>query len=234
MTLYALGRILHVSVGVVTLITFWTAALAPKASRGHRRAGRIYLMSLVGVLATASLMLVDRLRAGDFAIAAFLTFITVFLGTSAWLAWSSIRRRRDVALLTGPVYRLLASLNIAAGLVMIGLFFVVRFPLVLILSTVGLGLGTSMWRLALRGPRDERWWLEQHMNAAVVNFGATHDTFLAVAVGSAVPVLRAPWPRAMVAVIVLSTALALRIWLGRRYLRPGGRREEAEPMAMAS
>jgi hypothetical protein len=233
MTLYALGRTLHVAVGVVTLITFWTAALARKGSPRHRRAGRIYLLSLVGILATASLMLAARLRAGDYAIASFLTFITTFLGTSAWLAWSSIRKRRDVVLLTGPVYRLLASLNIAAGLLMIGLFVMVRVPLVLILSTVGLGLGSSMWRLVLRGPRDENWWLEQHMNAAVVNFGATHDTFLAVAVGSIFPVLRAPFPRAMVAVIVLSTAMALRIALGRRYLRRGPSRQESEPLALA-
>ena len=95
MTLYALGRMLHVIVGVVTLITFWTAALAPKGSPRHRAAGQIYLLSLVGILATASLMLVDRLRAGQLDLAAFLFFIAIFLGTSAWLAWASIRSRRD-------------------------------------------------------------------------------------------------------------------------------------------
>jgi len=233
MTLYALGRMLHVIVGVVTLITFWTAALAPKGSPRHRAAGRIYLLSLVGILATASLMLVDRLRAGQLDLAAFLFFIAIFLGTSAWLAWASIRSRRDVRLLTGTVYRLLASLNIAAGVLMIGLFVVTRFPLMLVLSLVGIGQGAAMWRLALGGPRDERWWLEQHMNAAVVNFGSTHDTFLAVAVGSVVPVLRAPGPRAVVALVVLLVAMALRIGLGRLYLRTQGRSGEGEPMALA-
>jgi hypothetical protein len=234
MTLYTLGRTLHVAVGAVTLITFWTAALAPKGSPRHRQAGRIYLLSLIGILATASLMLVARLRAGDFAIASFLTFISIYLGTSAWLAWASIRRRRDVAVLTGVVYRLLASFNIAAGLLMIALFVAKRFPLLLVLSTVGVGQGMVMWRLVRRGPRDERWWLEQHMNGAVVNFGATHDTFLALAVGSLVPVLRAPWPRATIAAVVLSIAMALRIWLGRRYLGRHDRAKEAQPMALAS
>jgi hypothetical protein len=37
-------------------------------------------------------------------------------------------------------------------------------------------------------------------------------------VGSVVPVLREPWPRALIAVSVLSVAFVLRIWLGRLYL----------------
>ena len=73
--------------------------------------------------------------------------ISIFIGTSAWLAWSLIRHHGDIAMLIGPVYRLLASLNIAAGLLMIGLFVVAQYSLVLILSTVGLGQGTVMWRL---------------------------------------------------------------------------------------
>jgi hypothetical protein len=225
MDLYSFGRTLHVSVGVVTLATFWIAALAKKGSALHRRAGAIYLISLIAILATSSLMLVARLRVGDASTAAFISILIVFIGTSAWLAWSSIRHKRDVELLTGRVYKLLASLNLVAGVLMVGLFFIARFPLILILSSVGFVLGTTMWRLALRGPRDHRWWLEQHMNAAAVNFAATHDSFLSLAVGSVVPVLREPWPRALIAVSVLSLALVLRIWMGRLYLgsRPGAR-----------
>jgi hypothetical protein len=219
MDLYSFGRTLQISVGVVTLATFWMAALAKKGGVLHRRAGAIYLISLVAILATASLMFVARLRVGDTSPAAFIGILTVFLGTSAWLAWSSIRHKRNVALLTGRVYKLLASLNLVAGVLMVGLFFVARFPLILILSSVGFVLGTTMWRLALRGPRDRRWWLEQHMNAAAVNFAATHDSFLSLAVGSVIPVLREPWPRALIAVSVLSLALVLRIWMGRLYLR---------------
>jgi hypothetical protein len=219
MDLYSFGRTLHVSVGVVTLATFWIAALAKKGSTLHRRAGAIYLISLIAILATSSMMLVARLRVGDASTAAFISILIVFIGTSAWLAWSSIRYKRSLALLTGRVFKLLASLNLVAGVLMVGLFFVARFPLILILSSVGFVLGTTMWRLALRGPRDRRWWLEQHMNAAAVNFAATHDSFLSLAVGSVVPVLREPWPRALIAVSVLSLALVLRIWLGRLYLR---------------
>jgi hypothetical protein len=221
MDLYSFGRTLHVSVGVITLATFWIAALAKKGSVLHRRAGAIYLLSLIAILVTASLMLVGRLRLGDTSTAAWIGILMIFLGTSAWLSWSSIRHKQSEPLLTGRVYKLLASLNLGAALLMVGLFVVTRFPLILILSSVGFVLGSTMWRLVLRGPRDQRWWLEQHMNAAAVNFAATHDSFLSLAVGSVVPLLREPWPRALIAVCVLSLALALRIWMGRGYLRSG-------------
>lgn len=222
MELYQLGRTLHIAVGTVTLATFWLAALARKGGVLHRRAGRVYLLSLIGILATAFVMLAAQLRSGDTSMAAFIAFLSVYLGTSAWLAWFSIRRQADPALLIGWTYKALASLNIATGVLMIGLFLITRIPIILVLSSVGLGVGWSMWRLALRTTHDRLWWLELHMNAATVNFGATHDTFLALAVGSVVPMLREPWIRAFISLVVLSIALGLRIWLGRRYL--GSRR----------
>jgi hypothetical protein len=218
MDLYSFGRILHVSVGAITLATFWIAALAKKGGILHRRAGAIYLVSLIAILATAGLMLLGRLSHGDTSTAVWIGLLMIFIGTSAWLAWSSIRQQQNVALLTGRLYKVLALFNIAAGVLMVGLFFLTRFPLILILSSVGFAMGTAMWRLVLRGPRDHRWWLEQHMNAAAVNFAATHDSFLSLAVGSVIPVLREPWPRALIAVSVLSAALVLRIWMGRAYL----------------
>jgi hypothetical protein len=50
---------------VVTLATFWIAALATKGSALRRRAGAIYLISLIAILVTVSLMLVARLSIGD-------------------------------------------------------------------------------------------------------------------------------------------------------------------------
>jgi hypothetical protein len=222
MELYSFGRTLHLSVGVITLATFWIAAFAKKGGMLHRRSGAVYLVSLIAILATAGLMLVGRLSHGDTSSAAWIGILIIFIATSAWLAWSSIRRKQSVALLTGSVYKMLASLNLVAGALIVGLFVVTRFPLILILSSVGFAMGTAMWRLILHGPRDRRWWLEQHMNAAAVNFAATHDSFLSLAVGSVIPVLREPWPRALIAVAVLSVAFVLRIWLGRLYLGTRG------------
>jgi hypothetical protein len=61
----------------------------------------VYLLSIVAILGTTTPMLVARLRVGDTSFAGFFLFLMVFLGTSAWLTWASIRRRASVALLTG-------------------------------------------------------------------------------------------------------------------------------------
>ena len=74
-----------------------------------------------------------------------------------------------------------------------------------------LAFGANMWRLALAPVRDPRWWLAQHMNGAMLNFIATHDSFLALGVGSVVPELRQPVPRMLVAAVVIATGLTLRM-----------------------
>jgi hypothetical protein len=232
MELYVLGRALHIAVGVATLATFWVAALASKGGRTHRRAGALYLMCLVGILATSVVMLAGRLWMGDSSMAASIAILIVFLGTSVWLAWASVRKSRSFEMLTGPTYRVLASLNLAAAVFMVAVFAATRVPFLLVLSTVGFAMGCAMWRLVARGPGDRNWRLEQHMNAAAVNFAATHDSFLALAVGSLIPALRAPGPRAIVAATILSLALLLRVWLGRRYLRAATR--GAAPVMAAS
>lgn len=87
MDLYSFGRTLHASVGMVPLATFWIAALAKKGSVLHRRAGAIYLGSLVAILATAGMMPLGRLSVGDASQAAWIGILIIFIGTSAWLAW---------------------------------------------------------------------------------------------------------------------------------------------------
>jgi len=54
------------------------------------------------------------------------------------------------------------------------------------------------------------------MNGAMLNGIATHDSFLALGVGTVVPELRQPLPRMLVAVGVTATAVFLRVWTARR------------------
>jgi hypothetical protein len=55
-------------------------------------------------------MLTRRLLVGDSSSAASISLLIIFFGTSARLAWFSIRRRNSVAMLAGPVFKSLASL----------------------------------------------------------------------------------------------------------------------------
>jgi hypothetical protein len=103
----------------------------------------------------------------------------------------------------------------AAGLALFGLGVARRQPMMMLLPLLGLGFGANMWRLALAPVRDGRWWLAHHLNGAMLNFIATHDSFLALGVGTVVPELRQPVPRMLVALTIIVVGILLRVRLGR-------------------
>ena len=218
METFELGRLLHSTVGAVALIAFWSAALARKGSDVHRRAGKVYLSAMLGVLALSTLMVAGRALMGDPGLAIFLAFLISLVGTASWLMWFAIRRKHDAAAFTGPLYRTLASWLMLAGTAMLILAIVRERPLMILLSLLGVGFGANMWRLALARTRDARWWLSHHMNGAMLNFIATHDSFIALGIGSMVPELRAGVPRMLIAAGLITIGIALRNYFGRRYL----------------
>ena len=231
MELFELGRVLHSAAGTITLFSFWTAALAAKGGLVHRRAGKVYLLSLLCVLTLSTLMVAGRALQGDPGGAVFLAFLISLVGSASWIMWFSVRYRRDPERLVGSVYRGLASWLVVAGIAMFALGVTRHAPLMMFLSLVGAGFGANMWRLALTPGRDSRWWLAQHMNGAALNFLATHDSFIALGLGSVIPEIRTSVPRMLVAVGLAALALLLRWWLGRRYLRAG---IQVGPQAAAS
>jgi hypothetical protein len=216
MEVFELGVALHGAVGVVALGSFWAAALARKGGEVHRRAGKVYLVSMLGVMAFATLLVVGKVLQGDPAFAIFFAFLISLVGTASWLTWFSIRRRREPRRLTGGIYRALATWLIAAGAALFGLGVARGRPLTMFLSLLGLGFGVNMWRLALAPAQDARWWLAHHMNGAMLNFIATHDSFLTVGLGTVLPEIRQPLPRMLVAVSVTAIAILVRVRQARR------------------
>jgi hypothetical protein len=226
MDLFELGRLLHGMAGTVALIAFWIAASAGKGSNLHRRSGRVYLLALIGVMTLSLLMVAGRALQGDRGIAIFLAFLISLVATASWLMWFSIRFKRDEPRLYGIVYRGLASWLVMAGAALLALGIVRGLPLMMLLSSLGIAFGLNMWRLALTRTRGERWWLAHHMNGAMLNFIATHDSFTALGIGSVVPELRQPVPRMLIAASVITIGLVLRVAASRRF-RGGPRRRHA-------
>ena len=216
MALFELGRLLHSAAGTIALGAFWTAALAAKGGRIHRKAGTIYLLALIAVMSLSTLMVAGKALEGDPGVAIFLGFLISMVGTASWLMWFSIRYRRDRERLLGPVYRGLASWLIVSGLALFGLGVARGAALMMLLSLLGVGFGANMWRLTLAPARDGRWWLAHHMNGAMLNFIATHDSFIALGLGSVVPEIRHSVPRMLVAACVIAIGLSLRIGVSRR------------------
>ncbi len=217
MELFDLGRLLHGAAGTIALGSFWTAALASKGGGTHQKAGKVYLLSLVGVMALSTLMVAAKALEGDIGSAIFFVFLISMVGTASWLMWFSIRYRREQERLLGHVYRGLASWLMISGLALFCLGVARGAALMMLLSLLGVGFGTNMWRLALAPERDGRWWLAHHMNGAMLNFIATHDSFIALGLGSIVPELRHSVPRMLVAAGVIVIGVTLRIRLDRRH-----------------
>ncbi len=216
MDLFELGRLLHSAIGTIALAAFWTAALASKGGRIHQKAGTVYLVSLIGVMSMSTLMVAGQALAGDIGTAVFFVFLISMVGTASWLTSFSFQYRRNPDRLLGPVYHGLASWLVISGLALFGLGSSRGRPLMMFLALLGLGFGANMWRLSMQPGRDGRWWVSHHMNGAMLNFVATHDSFTALGIGSVVPELRQPVPRMIIAVGVTAIALTLRIRLARR------------------
>jgi hypothetical protein len=176
----------------------------------------VYLVSLLGVMALSTLMVAGKIVDGDPALGIFLLFLISLVGSASWLMWFSSRRRRERDSFLGGAYRVWASWLIVAGVALFGLGVSRNGPLIMFLSLLGVGFGANMWRLALAPARDARWWLAHHMNGAMMNFIATHDSFLALGVGSVIPEVRQPVPRMLVAVSITALGIFLRARMARR------------------
>jgi hypothetical protein len=94
-----------------------------------------------------------------------------------------------------------------------------RQALVLAFAILGLSIAAAMaWRLRKRD-NHPRWWLSEHLTGMGINFAATHASFSILAGGSLFPVLKDPWVRTGILVAWMTSALIVRIWAGRRFLR---------------
>jgi hypothetical protein len=223
MTLFGLALNVHIGVRTIVLASFWTAALAAKGSPLHRRGGRIYVWAMATLLSVTLIMAAGMVLNGDPRRAIFDIYVTLISVVSVWIAWSSIAYRGDIRRYLGWPYRLLCGALGAYGLFLLSL--APRMPeparqaLVLAFAILGLSIAAAMaWRLRKRD-NHPRWWLSEHLTGMGINFAATHASFSILAGGSLFPVLKDPWVRTGILVAWMTSALIVRLWAGRRFLR---------------
>lgn len=222
MTAYSLLAIAHAGFGTLALLTFWTAGLARKGSPLHVRAGKVYLLSMAALLAFAlpmSLMIVFAY--GKPVIGGFLLYLIVITVTGVWLSWRAIRDKRDWARYTGPVYRALMWLNLAAGIgiALVGLFIAQQMQLIIVsFSLIGILGFVRMRRFAAQPPTEPRWWMRQHLNAMLGNGVATHIAFLSIGLPRLLPMLQGPLFQNIAWLAPLGVAVLAGAYLSRKYL----------------
>lgn len=190
MTAYQILVASHGTVGVLALLTFWSAAFLRKGSPLHRRVGQGYLLAMVGIVITALPMAAAKYAAGQPVIATFLAYLVVITATGVWGAWRAIRDKHDVARYTGPVYLGFAWLSLLSGVAVFALGLRVGSPLLMGFSVIGLFTGQDMLRKRRHRERlaaQPRWWLVEHYSAMLGNGIATHVAFLAIGLPKLLP-----------------------------------------------
>ncbi|MFC5578825.1 hypothetical protein ACFPOA_12485 [Lysobacter niabensis] len=191
MTPYPLLVAVHAAIGVVALGSFWSAAFLRKGSPLHRRAGQLFLLAMVGIIATGMPMAAYAWLVRDRPVtAAFLGYLIVITATGVWSAWRAIRDKDDVAHYTGPVYVGFAWLSLLSGIGVLALGIKVGAPLLTGFSVVGLFAGFDMLRKRVQRERlaaKPRWWLVEHYTAMVGNGIATHIAFLGIGLPRLLP-----------------------------------------------
>lgn len=224
-TLYPALVLLHGIAGTLALLTFWIAGFARKGSALHRGSGRIYLVGMIVVAATAVPMAVAFVLRGHPVTATFLGYLVVITTTSMWLGWRAIRMKRSQATFRNRGYALAGVLNllIAFGVLTLGL--VKGNPLLIGFSAVGGILGGGMLRRLWRPMSAGNWWLQEHYGAMLGCGAATHVAFLALGFDRVVRAAGWTLPAefgllAWALPVVVATVAGF--MLDRRYRRPAG------------
>jgi len=230
MEFYDLVKWMHAGVGVVALSTFWLSGFTRKGSAVHKASGKIYLLAMVFILISATVMIVLFSIRPKPPGNTFLTYLAVFLGylvvitsTSVWCSWRAIRDKRDWPRYTGIVYKTLMVLNGISGLAVagIGLFGSSQMALIFTaFSFIGISGALRMWRFTRQPPSDPRWWLQQHFSAMIGNGVATHIAFLSIGLPKLIPQWSGPVLQNIAWLGPLMLAFIAGALLNRKYAAP--------------
>lgn len=210
----------HALAGTVALGTFWTAGLAKKGSPLHKRAGKIYLLAMLGIIVTAVPLALSAALKGQWVGAAFLAYLVVLVSHSCRLAWTAIKWKRDFAKFTGTGHRVSAVVLAISGIAVSGLGMAYGAWLLIIFGMIGPLSALGSLKLIRTGRQSPKWWLKEHYGAMIGNGVATHIAFLQIGLMRLIPELGNTMVQHLAWFGPLTLALLAGTWLDRRYMRP--------------
>jgi len=186
------ARLIHVVFGFAGLAAFWIPIFARKGAATHVRFGKIFVWSAYIVLAGAALALANRFvslslegvgpsdNPGLYAFMIFLAYLTLVTFVTVRHGMVVLRHKRDPAAVRTTLNATLAYAAIAAssGLV---LYAIIASPpniiVLLALSPIGFGVGTSNLRYMRNPPGSPRAWMYEHLGAMLGAGIAFHTAF---------------------------------------------------------
>lgn len=233
MTAYQMLVAVHVLVGAVALVTFWTAGLLRKGTPAHRNTGRVYLLAMVGIVITGAPMAITRWIDGHVVTAAFLAYLVVITSTGVWVSWRAIRDKAAPQRFVGPAYVAFGALSLTSGAGVLALGIQAGAPLLMGFSAVGLFTGFDMLRRRVRRDtfaKTPRWWMTQHYTAMIGNGIATHIAFLGIGLPRLLPSANGTALHYLSWFGPLAVAIVAKVILDRRWKpRPASKSVAATP-----
>lgn len=220
MELYVVSKGVHYAIGVIALATFWTAALTRKGSLVHKFSGKIYLLSMIVIVATAAIMTALAAWSKPGPVHLFLAYLLVITSTGMWLSWRAIRDKKNFAAYSGRVFVFLMVLNPLVSLCVLVVGLQIGSVLFGGFSLIGFFTGVSMWSLRRRGPTHALWWRSEHIRGMLGNGVATHIAFLSIGLKKVLPMLAGPGLDLVAWFGTPAVAVVLGIWLSRKYAPP--------------
>ncbi len=217
--MYSLVLFAHASVGALALIAYWTAGLAKKGSPVHRAAGKVFMLAMLFILASALVFVSRFVARGLLMQAAFFAYLFVISATALATGWLALKLKKDHRRYTGAWYRALGAFNVVcgAGILVLGLHG--GGAVFTGFSMVGILRGGLMLKLSRQAP-SPRWWLREHLGSMIGNGVAVHVAFLLVGLNRLLPEQWQGHTTTLGWLLPLLVAAVAGVMLGRKYLGP--------------
>jgi hypothetical protein len=239
MSLFEVSKTIHILLGFLALVGFWGAAMTTKGSTLHRRFGTVYLVVMTLLLTVTMVMAFGMVVIKQGNRATFNIYITLVAATSVWMAWRTIADRNNVNAYRGIVCKALCAVLMAYALFLLFIIvprvepFAVKV-MVCAFSVLGLTTSGSLLYRIVRGADHSQWWMSDHLTAMALNFGATHSSMTILGLSSLVPAVNDPAMRTTILICWMVAALIVRLWAGKRFLKPTAQKRPVEAAVWAN
>ena len=217
MTPFPLIVATHVAAGTVALAAYWTAGLAKKGSPLHRGAGQVFLLAMLGILASGVPLVLAALARGQENAAAFLGYLLLLVAQGCWSAWRAVRDRRTPQRYFSPVFWSLTGATVVAGAAMVWLGVHIGQPIFAVFGGVGAVIGFGAMQARRRAATDPVWWLREHYGAMIGNGVATHIAFFGIGLRRLLPGVDPAVLQQVAWFVPLAVAGIAGWWVSRRY-----------------
>lgn len=113
---------LHVTFGFTSLVLFWLPVFLKKGGKGHVIIGKLYVVAMWIVVATAALLSVKNVIIGKYFMSAFLGFISLITANPIWYGMAILKKEKAESSRKGRIFFETGILIYSIGLLVTGFY----------------------------------------------------------------------------------------------------------------